>query len=236
MTDWCGVWGLKLSVPKCCVLPLGAGLSTAYTLCGQALPPATDNLQKDLGFLISPSLSFTQHVDSICTKARQMMALVSRAFLSPDLSVLVSAYRIYVRPSLEYGIPVFNSLSSADSYKIERVQKWASKLILRRCHMRQREYSDRLRLLKLKSLHHRRIVMDLAFTHKVYRGQHFCPGLLLRKPETRPLSHNHRLMHNSELRGKQSLVWPERTVQHWNSLPDHCIEGSYDQLMLFLKP
>ena len=102
--------------------------------------------------------------------------------------------------------------------------------------MRQRDYQGRLRLLRLKSLHQRRLIIDLGLTFKVYRGEHFCPGVLRLKPTTRHLSHNHRLMHDPELKGKQRLIWPERIVQPWNSLPDHVIEGSYDAFMSFVDP
>ena len=121
---WCKDWQMTLSVGKCVVLPIGKGLNYQYLVSNVALPPSTREPQRDLGFIVNPSLSFADHCTRMSSKARQTASLVLRCFHSSSLETLTRAYCVYVRPILEYGIPVFNSIGEVDAKRLEQVQRW----------------------------------------------------------------------------------------------------------------
>ena len=72
----------------------------AYFINGTRL--VSDGAVNDLGVLIDPALRFNDHISQICNKARSRIGLLFRGFLSRDRPTLVRAYKIYVRPLLEY--------------------------------------------------------------------------------------------------------------------------------------
>ena len=235
VSRWCDCWELSLSVSKCTVLPIGVGLGAQYSVGGQNIPIAEDLTQRDLGFIITPSLSFAEHCETLITRTRQTCGVILRAFSTPDPHLLIQAFTIYARPILEYGTPVYNSIGQSDSRSLESVQKWFTKRVFQRCHMRDRGYEHRLAKLGIESLHKRRFLNDLALVQKVYNGAHVCPGLLNRKENARPLVHNHRLISDIGARGTERLQWPQRCVSTWNSMPDNVILGRADRFRVYLS-
>ena len=226
--NWCKNWQMSLSVEKCVVFPIGAGLKTDYSLCGMTIPHCPiDSIQKDLGFYLSPDMSFSNHVQKICNKSRSTIFLLFRCFSIRNYIPILEAYKVFVRPLLEYGTVVYNVISKKDSLAIERVQKLFTRLLLKKCFLRKRSYPDRLSFLNLEPLFHRRHTFDMTFAYKVYHGLHFCPNIITPKPPSeRILSHNHRLLSNRNARGKMKMLLSERIVPTWNQLPDSVIECS----------
>ena len=75
MCNWATSWQLKLSPSKCTVLSLGkAHVNTYYHCCDLVLPIVKQ--MNDLGILIDDQLSFSPHIDTVCTKAKQRAALI----------------------------------------------------------------------------------------------------------------------------------------------------------------
>ena len=236
VSKWCSDWQMELSVSKCMILPIGTGLGASYQLNGESLRINADP-QRDLGFIVSPSLSLSPHVSKICAKATQMASMILRCFSSPSPSLLTRAYCVYVRPLLESGTPVFNSMKKRDSDNIERVQRWFSRLIFRRCHINNRRlgYEYRLKYLKLESLCKRRVISDLTFLHAVYHGRQYCPDLIVRKTNVRQLLHNHRLVSDVKAKGRLRFQWPQRVISVWNSIPEKIILSSHSTFLKYLK-
>ena len=102
---------------------------------------------------------------------------------------------------------------------LERVQRVFTKRVFRRFGLPSRPYPQRLERLGLTELAKRRESLDLAFTHSVYKGDHFCPaldfvgnqtGYNLRKPaklvpNLKPSKHRRKLLGN-------------RIASNWNRL------------------
>ncbi len=80
----------------------------------------------------------------------------------------VIIYTGYVRPVLEYAVPVWHSSSTTDQIKrLERVQKRVCKIIL---GQRYQGYSNALSLLGLCTLAERRVQLCLDFARKLYKS------------------------------------------------------------------
>ena len=65
---------------------------------------------KYLGVLLSSDLSWSAHIDSICTKARKVIGLLYRRRFYGDVDnhSLLELYSVLVRPHLEYAAPIWD--------------------------------------------------------------------------------------------------------------------------------
>ena len=105
--NWATSWQLKLSPSKCTVLSLGkAHVNTLYHCRDVVLPIL--NQMTDLGILIDDQLSFSPHIDTVCTKAKQRAALILNCFYSRNKYLLIRAFIAYVRSLLEYCCSVWS--------------------------------------------------------------------------------------------------------------------------------
>ena len=84
---------------------------------------------KYLGVLISSSLSWSPHVEAVCTKARKLLGLVYRRFYGlVDTSCMIEIYKTLIRPHLEYVAPVWAPHLTRDIANLEKVQRFGLKL------------------------------------------------------------------------------------------------------------
>ena len=65
---------------------------------------------KDLRVLVDSKLNFFQHISDITKKAYQRASMILRCFLTRDPFILIRAFKIHVRPLVEYASPVRLSL------------------------------------------------------------------------------------------------------------------------------
>lgn len=120
---------------------------------------------------------FEKHINNIVRKAFSTMHLICRNIKCNDSSILISLYKTYVIPILEYCSQVWSPFSKKLQTKIERVQKSFTKILFCRCipsccGMRAiPNYQERLKLFNLKSLLYRRTFSDLVFCFKVLKGE-----------------------------------------------------------------
>ena len=234
ITKWCTDWQMQVAVTKCAVLNIGHGLNTEYKLGGSPIPRAPSNGLRDLGFYITPNLKFTDHCRIYANKARGVSSLVLRSFLSHHPASLIEAFKIYVRPILEYGSPVINSMSKQDANILEHEQKWFTRVVLRRNNLRVPRYAERLKMFGLDPLFKRRWASDLAFCHKIFLDKQYCPVLAFRVLP-RPLQHNFRIIDELSATGVRRLFFSNRIASHWNKLPPKhllCSPNTFKQKLL----
>ena len=62
----------------------------------------------DLGVVVDSHLRFSEHVTKIVRKAHQRANLILRCLTCKDCDMLVKAFKVYVRPILEYNSPVWS--------------------------------------------------------------------------------------------------------------------------------
>ncbi len=86
------------------------------------------DLESDLGILISKNLKFEAQVNKAASKANISLGMLKNTFKSRDAFIWKKIYKTYVRPHLEYAIPVWSPFLKGDIEKLEKIQHRARKI------------------------------------------------------------------------------------------------------------
>ena len=116
---WSGLWLLKFHPDKCHVLSFGKEdvmsklqlFHGQYSFCGHLLDHVEE--EKDLGVIIDSQLNFASHIDAKVAKAMAFLGLIRRNFQYLNVHSLLSLYKAFVRPHLEYAQAVWSPSSTA---------------------------------------------------------------------------------------------------------------------------
>ena len=83
----------------------------------------------DLGVILASDLSFSQHIDSVCSKARKIIGLLYQRFYNnASNDTLLQLYLSLVRPHLEYASPVWNPYMQKHIKQLKDVEKFALRM------------------------------------------------------------------------------------------------------------
>ena len=163
---WSITWQLPISYSKCNILTLGRhNLTQSFSLSNS--PIAHVNSSLDLGVTIDSDLKFSQHINDIVRHAKQRSALIHRSFLSRNIPNLLRAFQTYVRPLVEYATQIWSPHLKSNLNLLESVQRSFTK---RLPGLSKYTYSERLTILQLQSLEHRRLILDLVLCFNIVHG------------------------------------------------------------------
>ena len=171
---------------------------------------------KYLGLLLSSNMSWSPHIESICSKTRQILGLLYRCFYdSTDSSMIKQLYLSMVRPHLEYACQVWDPYLIRDKRNLESVQKFGLKLASRQWDA---GYNELLDLFNLPTLEERRIHLKLGLLFKIVHNLCYFPHTpSLRKNvgiSEHPMISN--LLCRLPERGSGELLY--EYSYHWNAL------------------
>jgi hypothetical protein len=129
VSNWCAANPMGLNIAKTHVISYSGKtnvLSYEYQLCHGAITRASNI--KDLGVFFDSKSYFHNHVDFIFSECIKLLGLIrSITFRFCSLGYLYLVYFTLVRSKLEYASVVWNSITSTDANKLERIQqKFAS--------------------------------------------------------------------------------------------------------------
>ena len=74
---------------------------------------------RDLGVMITQDLSPAVHINEITAKAHQRPNCILRCFVSKDISLLMRAFLVYVRPVVEYCSVIWSPCLKQDIESID---------------------------------------------------------------------------------------------------------------------
>ena len=226
LQEWSNKWLLAFHPDKCHTIKLGKRKSNAeYYLKQQngersALNETTT--EKDLGVLVDNQLAFKEQVASAVAKGNKVLGVIRRSFNTGDKEVFVKLYKSIVRPLLEYGNVIWHPTLKSLEKDIEDVQRRATKMI---GSIKNLPYNERLRILQLPSLQHRRKRGDVIETYKYITGKYSSS-----KPEW-PINNNQNRGNGYKLskgRPKQRTrinFLTNRVINDWNKLPVSVVQA-----------
>lgn len=116
---------LKLNLKKCSVMSFTKRTTNfifhPYEINGVELERT--NTMRDLGVIFDTNLTFHNHIDSMCGKARRMLGFIMRVGKHfKDKYTHTTLYNSLVRSNLEYASTIWNPHTAEHKLKIERVQ------------------------------------------------------------------------------------------------------------------
>ena len=118
---------LTLNPQKCKIIP--------YLFQKETTPPTPNRTptgvtieQVDsyhyLGVLVTSRLTWSDHIEQVCTKARNLVGTSYRQFYSwADSNTLLLIYCTCIRPHLEYACQLWDPFSNKGMQSLEAVQK-----------------------------------------------------------------------------------------------------------------
>ncbi len=225
LEEWSTKCLLAFNPDKCKVLHLGKKKSTYnYTLSETTIQ--TSPCEKDLGVHVDHDLKFTEHIDKAVNKAHAIMGSIRRAFRYLDSDIFLKMYKGLVRPHLEYAIQVWHPYLKKDIKKIESVQRRATSQIN---NLKNLDYTQRLKRLKLPTLIYRRMRGDMIEVYKILSKKYdpevsnFLPLHRIARPHSSTRGHSLKLLKRTSNHDPRSNFFTNRVVDWWNSLPNTVI-------------
>jgi hypothetical protein len=220
--NWTRKWLLKFNINKCVVMHYGHNNERSpFYIDGKQL--AESEAERDLGVVFSTNLKWKNQVIVATNKANQMLGRIKKSFVNFDCKLLKSLYLTFIRPLLEFAVPVWSPFLKSDCDLIERVQHRASKLVP---SIRNRNYEDRLKALGLTTLVERRQRGDAIQIYKFMHGMdNFDRDN--RFQVVRNQVRGHCFKYHKEIarhQQREGFLF-NRTANLWNSLPEHLVNA-----------
>ena len=162
LETWANEWLMSFNINKCEVIQitLKNPIQSAYYLYGHQLKQVTE--AKYLGVTLDSKLNFNKHIDAVCKKVNTMLSFIRRNLHTQLTHVKSQAYRMYIRPILEYSSTVWAPHTKRSIDKLEAVQKRAARYVMND-YSYNSSVSSMIRSLKWNSLSTRRNISRLIF-------------------------------------------------------------------------
>eukprot|EP00745_Piridium_sociabile_P038620 TRINITY_DN7074_c0_g1_i4.p1 TRINITY_DN7074_c0_g1~~TRINITY_DN7074_c0_g1_i4.p1 ORF type:complete len:223 (+),score=50.00 TRINITY_DN7074_c0_g1_i4:280-948(+) len=179
--------------------------------------------EKDLGVIVDNKLGFKEHVAKSTAKANKVVGIIRRTFdfLSNDL--FVQLYKSLVRPILEYGHSVWQPHHKTLCSEVEDVQRRATKLL---ATLRDKPYPERLAILRLPTLEHRRNRGDMIDLYKYIHGIYESDRPKFEIISDRTTRGNSLRINKKRCRLEVRCgTFSQRVVNKWNDLPESVVRA-----------
>ena len=164
--NWSSEWQLPINIPKCLCLRLNQRAlhcsGPQYNINDSLI--ANVSCARDLGVIVNSRLDYSDHIDSIVSKASIGVGMLFRGFVCRDAAFLCKAYKTYIRPILEFNSVVWNPVLHKYIDQIENVQRKFTKRIPSLSNL---SYLQRLHNLNLQTLELRRLIIDITYYYKI---------------------------------------------------------------------
>jgi hypothetical protein len=224
---WSQNWLLRLNASKCKVMQVHHKFQTQYFIEeeGKLIPIDTVKEERDLGIMVTDDLKSSSQCSAAAAKASSILGIVRRNFKNLSAENFRILYTTYVRPCLEYCIQVWNPCLEKDIFKLEQIQRRATKLIR---GSKKKTYEQRLQLCGLTTLQQRRKRGDLIETFKILTGKEGVNSndfFQMAEVNRNLRGHSLKLFKQRSRTSLRQHVFSARVVDEWNSLPQHVVES-----------
>ena len=215
---------------KCCIIRVTRARSPVlhdYTLNGQILH--TDTESKYLGVDTSSNLSWNVHTDRIVKKGNGMLGFLQRNLRVNSRETKASAYFTFVRPNLQYYLTVWSPYTNQAKYKIEMVQRRASRYATNR-YRNTSSVTDMLADLNWETLETSRSKSQLTMVFKIMHGLVDIPAADYVTPASTRIRSHHpmKLRQYASATDTMKYSFFPRTIPLWNSLYLYILRHPHD--------
>ena len=168
ISSWAEKWLMELNINKCSVLSITLKRNSIFHDCnilGATLKRVTNH--DYLGVTISNDLNWLRHVTIIYNKVSRTLGLLKRTLSPCSQDVKSIAYKILVRPQLEYASEVWNPYTMKCIQKIEQIQRNSCRFSFHE-YRRDNYTSILINRLNLNSLYTRRLIQQATMFYKIH--------------------------------------------------------------------
>ena len=227
---WSKDWLLRFHPDKCKFLPIHcknrSHVECEYkmkTYDGGSISLQTVENEKDIGVTVDNYLSFEDHMQIQVNKANKIVGLIRRSFVHLDNRTFSLLFKALVRPLIEYASSVWSPYKKKDIEIIENVQRRATRMLPQ---LKDLNYEERLRKLKLPTLKYRRMRGDMIETFKILTGIYDkrVASDMFKISETHITRGNAmKLCKDRSNKDIRKYSFNQRVIDIWNSLPNNVI-------------
>ena len=189
------------------------------TLCLGSTPLERVHMYKYLGVILTSNLSWSEHINSVCMKARKLIGVLFRRFYAhTNQLTLFKLYIALIRPHLEYACQVWNPYLKKETEQLEKVQRFALRMCMKQWDA---SYSDLLELFATPTLADRRKYLSLCVMYTIVHNQvHFQPNIYVPRclPALRS-SQNCQFIQPFAKSSAFKYSFVPSTCSKWNDLP-----------------
>ena len=213
---------MELNINKCSVLSIALKRNSIfhdYDILG-AMPRRVAN-NDYLGVTISSDLNWLRHVTKIY-KASRTHGLLRRTLSPCSQNVKSIAYKLLLRPQLEYNSEVWNPYTMKCIQKIGQIQRNSCRCIFHEYH-RDTDTSFLISRLNLDSLYTRRFIQQATMFYKIhYNLVDICPPSYIQHANHISSRTDHPLMYSNkkplQINAHKYSFFPH-SMNAWNHLP-----------------
>ena len=138
-----------------------------FNYCNNSLP--MPDHAKYLGLLLEPDLSWNMHIDKLVKKLNYLSSILKNMSNYCTSTLLLTYFRSFVQPVLDYGISIWGNCSSANINKVQRVLNRMGRIIIGNFDYMTTRGADLLKQLRIPSVEERR---DYFTCKLVYQSVH----------------------------------------------------------------
>lgn len=181
---------------------------------------------RDLGIIIDNKLKFTEHISKIVRNTYMRMNLLFKIIKSKSTKTWLTLYKSYIRPLLEYAPEAWNPLQISEIKKLEKCQKYFTKIMLKKCRLPNIPYENRLEYLKIPTLETRRKIFDLVLMYKIINGYtHLNTESFFTKNQKRTRFSQYKIKSKFQnFNSSKSFI--NRTTKMWNVLDNETLKAN----------
>ena len=218
---WSVKWLLPINHSKSAVLHIGKeNPHFSYSVDGQRIQAIAK--ERDLGTIVSADLKTKNDSIRKAGAANRLWWALRRSFSVITPEIFRFLFPVFIRPILEYGLPVTYPQTKGEAVDLEKVQRRATKSVQ---GMHQLSYQQRLTSLNLFPLSYRRDRFDLLFCRRIVRGE---LGTEIKSffeidPHPRTRGHGYKLKKRRTQKNKTNFTLSTRVTNSWNRLPTDAV-------------
>ena len=180
---------------------------------------------KYLGVTIQDDGKFDTHINNVANAGNKMLGFTRRNLRVNSKSAKEKAYKMLVRPKVEYAAAVWDPHTKEHINNLEKIQRRAARVVSND-HHQSSSVTKMLKALDWPTLECRRQASRLTTLFKVDKGSVIINSAHLQPAPTRTRrTHDKqfaRLQSNKDIR--LNSFFP-RTIKQWNSLPQQTVSA-----------
>lgn len=227
LQTWCSTWQMTINTKKTVAMTITRKkepLTFQYHIGDHYL--ATVSSFKYLGVIITPDLSWNQHIDYVKNKAMRKLGYLRRTIGKSPPEIKLLAYKTYIRPLLEYAATVWDPYTLTNIAKLENIQRKSVRFIYN-CYSWRTSPTCLLQTAELETLQIRRYRERLKFYYLLYHDK---TGIDKNRYIQAANARTTRSFHSKKVKdftcktnAFKNSFFP-RTTRTWNSLDAQTVE------------